>query len=449
MVKKVKQGNINSYTQTLDKVRELKVPVRLILNTKTLVVLEGGSYENQVYTFDIKTTNIVQHSAANDECFTLQETEKTRFDTKTSLVFCPFGLQGTNGGANEWQNEWDYDFNLFKHQCSERRDTESYEEHRNKTSNAQMNQAKADILGKKERRIAEKLRREEVENQAKQAEKVELQAIEKEFDLEALLEKEEMEKQRKMEENLKLQIEKEKEKRQCLLKKIREKQIENQYNLRQEETDNDLDSKKDEIKSQIIYRRTLLKNKLDEIKRRSRRRQRQMQQELQGLRNQIDADLKTAYKKRHPENCKYKTQELAQDYCTKRLYKSADDLAKCSKSTIDKIEWCAVCCSYEVGSMNSDELEQCRNNCIGMNEKESKTDTKWFLNKHISEDNIKSIGEETLNENYEYSPDSFQKGAIVGEESSTPPPQQADNQPQQAPQPQAPPRVMAKRRRSK
>merc|ERR1712032_1566431 len=66
---------------------------------------------------------------------------------------------------------------------------------------------------------------------------VALQAIQKEINIEEMIKNEEIERERKEEEEINRRIEGEKDKQKCLIKAIKEKQLENQYNIRQKDTE--------------------------------------------------------------------------------------------------------------------------------------------------------------------------------------------------------------------
>ena len=130
------------------------MPVRLIMNNRTLTVLEGTEYDQQLHTFNLPYTKIYQIINRRD-CFGIEEERPARLNQPAKMVFCDFNAGKTHGV--EWVNEWDYDFNLFKYQCSTPKDWKSF----NKTLNSQeenkldnkMNQAKADIIKEKELKL--------------------------------------------------------------------------------------------------------------------------------------------------------------------------------------------------------------------------------------------------------------------------------------------------------
>jgi hypothetical protein len=77
------------------------LPVRMIMNNKTLTILEGVDYENQIATFILKQSTF-KHSLVRKQCFIIEDDKAVRLETKQKLTFCPFGI--TNS-ADEWVNE--------------------------------------------------------------------------------------------------------------------------------------------------------------------------------------------------------------------------------------------------------------------------------------------------------------------------------------------------------
>jgi len=82
-VKPLKSSNQNS------KQKELLVPVRIIMNNKSVAILQWSEYEAQVYTFRIKNTKFYE-SISRKNCWWLKEETPTRLDQPMDMVFCPF-----------------------------------------------------------------------------------------------------------------------------------------------------------------------------------------------------------------------------------------------------------------------------------------------------------------------------------------------------------------------
>ena len=365
------------------------MPVRLIMNNQTLTVMEGVTFNKAVHVFNLENTDFLE-SISYKSCFTIKEEPANGSDYDFTMIFCPFGI-GKRG--DEWMNEWDYDFNLFKHQCQTPRYNTTLELTRQEEEdiNNKLNQMKVDIIKDKEKKIIQEQDDEKVIKEKEEDEINELKAIEKEFKLEQLLEKEEEEKEAKQEEDLLKEIEKEKEKRHCLLKRIKEKEIENQYNLMKLVNVKGKDEDKEEAKKMISIRRAELIKKLADKKSLADRRKRRLTNELKTVRYQMKDDINAAFKSSGHE-CKFVANDFS--YCKARFFKDAEKFMKCKQASNDKDEYCNLCCSEEYGGMYQDKRQECYNKCAGVEEfGGSDAPQKWFvgLNLNIGPDNGKNV----------------------------------------------------------
>lgn len=340
--------------------QDVWMPVRLIMNNRTLTVLEGTDYENQIHTFNLQTSKIYQTMERNN-CFGVQEERPVRLNNQQQMTFCPFGVK-TNG--IEWVNEWDYDFNLFKYQCSTPKDSKDFDGGFSKKDendlNNKLNQAKADLIKEKEIKMQKQAEEEEIRNSEEKINSMELEAIKKEFNLEEMIEKEESAREKMEEERIRAEIEKEREKRECLMKSIREKQKENQYNLMKEEQISELEEQKKKAKNDIVSKRSELNNKLADMKRRAARRLRKLRQELKSVKTSINDDVRGAYY-RGGYDCTYSSHNEV--YCKARFTKDPVKYGNCLRSLTNKEDWCNVCCQTEIGSMFPTDRHKCVSRC--------------------------------------------------------------------------------------
>lgn len=96
-------GNIN-----LEGLSEITLPVRVLMNNETISVYTGDSFESLFMSFKLKNVKFLRH-AIREDCFVLKETEIKKVN------LCSFS---SGGGCKKELDEWDYDFHLFKNQCS-------------------------------------------------------------------------------------------------------------------------------------------------------------------------------------------------------------------------------------------------------------------------------------------------------------------------------------------
>jgi hypothetical protein len=348
------------------------MPVRLVMNNKTLTIMEGVTFDKTVHIFNLEDSDLVQ---TQKSCFKVKDHSTGQNSYSFDMNFCPFGV----GKSTEWSNEWDYDFNLFKYQCAVPRynttlDLNNSEEDELKNK---VNQMKVDIIKEKEKKIISEQEDEEVYKRQKNLDNDELEVIAKEFDIEKLMEKEEREKELLEEDGMALELEKEKEKRDCLLKRIKQKEIENQYNLVRENDQKSLDEDKKEAQRLITIKRARMTAKLQQARERAERRKRKLENEIKTVRYEISEDVHNAYKKSHYE-CKFIPNDLK--YCKSRNPTDPTEYGKCQEKSKDKESFCDYCCSKEIGSMYIDTRQICLDKCLGIEGVDSNNyPQKWFL----------------------------------------------------------------------
>ncbi len=181
---------------------KVQVPVRVVLNNRTVTLFAGEDYDSHIVSFVLKRSNLVIDNNQK-ECFFLNQD-----DGKTARL-CPFGCDN----AKKAVDEWNYDFNLFKFQCNYgHREHEVDFEDRLKDK---IKQAKQTILEETQEEMKRKAQDGEEKKLAveiKQTNKVALQAIQKEINLEEMIKLEEEEREKKEEGEMLKKIEEEKKK---------------------------------------------------------------------------------------------------------------------------------------------------------------------------------------------------------------------------------------------
>merc|ERR1712032_1616808 len=125
-----------------------------------------------------------------------------------------------------------------------------------------------------------------------------LQSIQKELNLEAMIQKEEEEKIEREKAEIMMNIEKERKKKQCVQNAIRERELENQYNLHAAEAQKQIQTIKKETAQQVLIRRNALNSKLRLIRQKAEREKNKLKQKLQGVRNSIADDIQEKIRKK-------------------------------------------------------------------------------------------------------------------------------------------------------
>jgi hypothetical protein len=212
-----------------------------------------------------------------------------------------------------------------------------------------------------------------------------LQAIQKELNLEAMIQKEEEEKLEREKAEILANIEKEKKKKECVMKTIRERELENQYNLHAMEAERTIQNIKKETAQQVLLRRNALNNKLRLIRQRAEREKNKLRQQLQGLRFSIADEIGNKYKRGDINKClvAMENQKHRRDYCIAHFSDDLSDLQYCK----DTSEFCNFCCDTEISEMYLKDRQQCYSKVCNSLPLPKKTDINDLSGKWVFEAN--------------------------------------------------------------
>lgn len=185
-----------------DDMESVQVPVRVVMNNRTLSIFAGDEYESLLNGFTLKRSSIVMDQK-KPQCFYVNQ------DDGKKARLCPFG----SDNSKKVVEEWDYDFNLFKYQCNY-----GHKEHEvdfDQKLNNKIKQAKQSLLDEAQEEMKKKAQEGEdhkLVTEVKQTNKVALQAIQKEINLEEMIKLEEQDREKREEEQMLKRIEDEKKK---------------------------------------------------------------------------------------------------------------------------------------------------------------------------------------------------------------------------------------------
>jgi hypothetical protein len=334
-------------TKTMPK---MQIPVRVVMNNQTISIFAGDSYESQVLAFTLFDT-FFKHSNSHKGCFILNESGKT-------AELCPFGYSTTT----KTLEEWDYDFNLFKYQCHTPKEKIAAEldQKLNDKLQEKINNAKKELLEERENEIKKGAEQEEanqMQSVIKTTNQVALQAIQKELNLEQMIKDEEAQREAREEQDMLKKIEEEKKKTECFMKAIKERELENQYNLRAKETQDEISSIKEAASQQVLIRRSQLKNQILQMRKKAERRKARLAKELLNVRNVMAETMGKASKKGDATRClnAQKSQTDRNNYCQASY---ADDYAGFSNCK-EADDFCTLCCDNEFGELNVQDRLNC------------------------------------------------------------------------------------------
>lgn len=186
---------------------------------------------------------------------------------------------------------------------------------------------------------------------------VTLKALDKEIAIESMLEKEEL--QREEEESILLdeKVEMEKKKEDCILKAIKEREIQNQFNLRKKGQAEEVTHMREIAKRQIKVRRDYLKKRLENLKKKAEQKNELRKQQIMSIRMEVANKLTQAYRKGTGQNCvsALKNNEEWNNYCTGYFLTDASELQQCK---VEK-DRCNYCCEKEFGDLYIEERAVC------------------------------------------------------------------------------------------
>lgn len=189
--------------------------------------------------------------------------------------FCEIAKANGSKNINDWVEEWDNDYNLFKYQCFQPRQVADINDDEKKKLKKefeeQVQDIKVEMINKVKEKVHTKIEEEEEIQMLQKVEKVKessYKAIEKEIKLEKFLEEEEEAKEKEETDQIQHQIEHEKKKNDCLLKAIKEKSIEDQFNVSKSDVEEKIKEIQKETQQTVQIKRQLIKKKLAEMRRR-------------------------------------------------------------------------------------------------------------------------------------------------------------------------------------
>lgn len=324
------------------------IPTRVVMTNKTLTVFAGEDYNTLQNTFDMMETSF-HPSAKSEFCFVLTEKKK-------KAEFCLLGPERNK----DMFNQWDYDFNLFKYQCYNKRPFAKLSKDDEKQINDKLNEAKGKMLIDQETNIIKRQKEKEIddkEGEIVSSNKIALMAVQKQINLEAMIEKEEREREEQEEIRLQKAIEDEKNKHECAMKKIQEKEIENQYNIRAEEVDEEAEEIKKKAQQEVVDNRNRLKEKIRKMRKTSERKRAKLQDQLRSMRLKFSDEMVSAYKKGNQDHCLAVTlnRDNYKMYCLRMFPNNPEKYGRCTSSDNP----CLTCCENEFNDMFYNDRVRC------------------------------------------------------------------------------------------
>lgn len=330
-----------------------KIPVRLVMNDKTISAFIDDNLANRVVTFLLDETIFLRVNNDNN-CFKL----KTNIKEST---FCQLYPSETN-----WLENWDSDFSLFKNKCkiNNKRSYNIREEQ--KLENAykkEIEEVKTDMIEEQKQLVKQKIEKEdEVRSlqQISKAKKVSIEALEKEMKLEQILEREEKAKEDAEMNSIQKLIDEEKKRQEFLNKALKEKELANQYNLTKIKIEEKVKSIQERTKKEVLKKRLAIKQKIQEMRKKEQRRKQELMIELINIRKTMADKFSRASKLGKSDYCKISAKnEERENYCNVNFSNDIIRFQECKDSS----SFCYLCCENEFGDLHKIERENCYVQC--------------------------------------------------------------------------------------
>jgi len=351
--------------------KPIKYPGRLVMTNRTLSMYEDDSFKNAIFSFNIQDTTLATFAA--DPCcfFALSLNKKYRI--------CGFESACGTKKEPKFVPEWLRHFNLFQEKCYvdlPKKDWRlAMKEQDEVGDHINVDQ---DKLNDREFLIRRKMKENqdmELEKKIVTTQETALKAIRKEFKLERLIKNEEkLKAKERLKDLLKLKI-KEEKKQNCLEKALKAREEESLKGRDSVLAEKEINRIKDDAKKEVEAERQRLRVKLGEYKKKTGRKQFQIEQQINLIRSKMAQNLLLANKNGNMVICKNssKDQEAINKYCDSNFVTDYKKNIECK----DIENFCPLCCESEFGNMFLNKRDECYNTCDDIINDELKGDWIW------------------------------------------------------------------------
>jgi hypothetical protein len=369
-----------------------RLPVRIVMNTSTVSIYKDpNDIKSNQATLNMYNTKLSK-SKTNYECFILSNSSR-------KIEICPFKLDTEDLTEQDLKNkidpssipkskllfyqEWLFDFSLFQNQCTKvdrqnalKNELTDLLDKKKQEIKDQIDVERKELLAKKEHNDNQK----ELYRKLDQNSDLTLTALKNEAKLEDLIENEEKEKENNEVQELKDTVESlNKKQMQCRLQ-IKERERESQLNLQARMEKSRLDEAKEKTRSTILKQRQDLKDKIENMRKNSKRQSNELKRQILNIRTKITKQIKKGYKKGNDDKCRQglDNAERKKAYCDANYSTEYTQHQLCLTD-----EFCKMCCDNEFGNVFVSEKDSCITNVCLSDRESSKTEStgdEWLYN---------------------------------------------------------------------
>jgi len=284
------------------------LPVRLVMNNKTLTAYRDDTLTNRISTYLLeestfirikdKTTCFIIRNNVNEDQFCMLDTTNTKF-----------------------VQEWDFEFNLFKNQCKKNRvqSNETLEKSNLiKQFNNKVEDLKLELIREKSDLIKKEVEEDEKKNLVSKIDQV---------------------------------------RKTSLHAAIKEKEIENQYNIAKSKAEKAIEQIAKETQQEILEKRKTIAKKISEMKLKQMRKKAQLKNEILSIRGHIAERLQKINKAGNKDKCIKKSNKTS--YCNLHFSDNYIKFGECQNDD----SFCYVCCENEFGELHVLDRDACYSVC--------------------------------------------------------------------------------------
>jgi hypothetical protein len=339
----IKEGDLAIYIEE-GSIKGSKIPVRVILNNRTLTAYSNDDYESIIVSHTLsKITGLRRFAKENtNTCFTVQEGHR-----KTTLCAFVSPRKSLKDLAVEWQN----DILDFIKNCAE-----FYSHNLDFKSMNEMSldkvQTSLDFYGEKEK--------DQMEHVILKTQQLALQAIEKELKVENLIEKEEELKQKKLEEQVNNEFEKIKKQKDLINQALQEKKKQADIYASKLMIKKKIKQISQQVQREVIKIREDLKARILSKQRDEKRKRELIQNKINSLKSDISKNLLKASKNGDSQECNpERPAEEIVEYCKVNYEYDNNKMNECVMND----NFCYMCCESEFGDLHLESRSVCYTKC--------------------------------------------------------------------------------------
>jgi hypothetical protein len=376
----IKENDILYKTVEYDpeKKTPVKVPGRIVMNTKTISVFTDDNYSHSLFSFNLVDT-VFSRSGSDYCCFYLTSANRQQ-------EVCGFNSNCGSIANPIWVAKWGFDFEYFQKKCYQDFKINDPNKLKDLNRNAgapgrgkrgpsiPLTDAMKEVVEGRKKVIEKKVEEnnaDEMDKKVDTTQKIALTAIRREINLEDMIKNEEISKGREETAGLYKQMKQEKKKK-ALLEQALSTREDNYSKVRvAKDTQKKIDAIKADTEVDIKFKRNTLKKKIEDIRKKFKRKNRQLQQQINLIRAETANEIMDANRKGDEETCKNarKTIELMKAYCENSFTTDYNKLLSCKEPE----NFCYSCCEGEFGNMYIANRDDCQSMCDDEEKKDLKS----------------------------------------------------------------------------